>query len=127
MLRMIIADDHEVVRQSLIQLLREEFSPAHFEEAEDAQMLIEKVRLASWDMVITDLAMPGGGGLEALKAIRKTHANLPVIVISTYPAEQYANRVLRAGAQAYVCKDALPGELLQAVYQIINATKADPR
>jgi len=126
MLRMIIADDHEVVRQSLIQLLREEFSPAHFEEAEDAQILIEKVRLASWDLVITDLAMPGGGGLEALKTIRKTHPSLPVIVISTYPAEQYAKRVLKAGAQAYVCKDTLPGELLQAVHHIINTSKANP-
>lgn len=123
MLRIIIADDHDVVRQSLIQLLLEEFPNAHFEEAEDAQVLIEKSSQGKWDIVITDLAMPGGGGLEALKVIRKNYPNLPIIVISTYPAEQYANRVLKAGAQAYVSKESLPGTLLEAVHHIINTRK----
>ncbi len=119
MLKIIVADDHDVVRQSVVQLLVEEFSPVQVEEATDAAALIALEESGEWDLIISDLAMPGGGGLEALKIIRKRASEIPFIVISTYPAEQYESRVLKAGAQAFICKDELPHALIVAVKKFV--------
>ena len=115
MLRILIADDHPIVRQGLKQILIEEFSPLHVEEAEDTSILIDKALAEDWDLVISDLAMPGGGGIVALKKIKLVKKHLPVIIVSTYPQEQYAARVLKAGAQVYVNKDGLTTELVKAI------------
>lgn len=120
MLRVIIADDHPIVRQGLKQILVEEFSPIHVDEAEDAVGLLEKVLNQPWDIVISDLVMPGGGVFEALKAIKEAKAKLPVLIISTYPAEQYSSRVLKAGAEQFISKDALPNGLITALRLIID-------
>ena len=76
-----------------------------------------------WDLVITDLAMPGEGGFAALKKIKQAKKNLPVIIISTYPAEQYLVRVLQAGAEDFVAKDSLPGGLIEAIRNIFKHKK----
>ena len=115
MLRILVADDHPVVRQGLIQILLEEFSPVEIEEAENTQSLIEKALEGSWDLVISDLAMPGGGGIVALKKIKLVKKEPPVLIVSTYPAEQYASRVMKAGAHDFVNKDSLPMGLVNAV------------
>ncbi len=120
MYRILIADDHPVVREGLKMILSDEFPGAHIEEAEETQGLVDKALGDTWDIVISDLAMPGGGGLEALKEIKKNKRELPVIIVSTYPPEQYATRVMKAGAAAYVSKDELPGALLVAVRAATN-------
>lgn len=120
MLRLIVADDHEVVRQSLVQVLVEEFSPVQVKEAVDATSLIELEAEGGWDLIISDLAMPGGGGMEALRAIRAKESTVPFIVISTYPPEQYESRVIKAGAQAYISKDELPNALIKAVKKVVK-------
>lgn len=123
MLRIIIADDHPVIRQGLKELLLEEFSPVHVEEAEDTTSLIEKGTNGSWDLVISDLAMPGGGGIVALKKIKQAQKDLPVVIISTYPSEQYGPKVIKAGAEAFVSKDALPNGLIAAIQKVLDERK----
>lgn len=120
MLKLLVADDHDVVRQSLVQFLIEEFSPVQVQEAADATSLIALEAEGGWDVIISDLAMPGGGGMEALRVIRSKESTVPFIVISTYPPEQYESRVLKAGAQAYISKDELPNALIKAVKRVVR-------
>jgi DNA-binding NarL/FixJ family response regulator len=123
MIRIIIADDHPAVLQAVRQSLQEEFPSAYIEEAKDTKTLLDMVLNQPWDLVITDLAMPGEGGFAALKKIKQAKKNLPVIIISTYPAEQYIVRVLRAGAEDFVAKDSLPGRLIDVVRSIFKHKK----
>lgn len=123
MLRIIIADDHPVVMQALKKIVQEEFPDIYVEEAKDTTSLLEKVSGDSWDLVISDLAMPGGGGFAALKKIKATRKKLPVVILSTYPAEQYAPRVLKAGAEDFVSKDSLPAGLIKSIRRILGAEK----
>src|SRR5688572_790684 len=104
MLRVLIADDHEIVRRGLKQILVEGFAFAHIEEAADCPTLVDKATNSNWDIVVSDLAMPGGGGLEALKQIKKVIPDLPILILSIYPEDQYALRVLKAGASGYLNK-----------------------
>lgn len=119
MLRIIIADDHPVVLQALKKIILEEFPGIYVEEATDTQGLLEKVSGNSWDLVISDLAMPGGGGFSALKKIKATQKKLPVVILSTYPTEQYAPRVLKAGAEDFINKDSLPTGLIKVMKRIL--------
>ena len=121
--RIIIADDHPVVMQALKKIILEEFPGIFVDEATDTQGLLDKVAEDSWDLVISDLAMPGGGGFTALKKIKATSKKLPVIILSTYPAEQYAPRVLKAGAEDFICKYSLPTGLLKAMKRILEDEK----
>ena len=105
------------------QLLQEEFPSAYIEEASDTKTLVDKALNQAWDLVITDLAMPGESGLTALKKIKQAKKMLPIIITSTYPAEQYLSRVLRAGATNFVAKDSLPGGLIDAIRNIFKAKK----
>jgi DNA-binding NarL/FixJ family response regulator len=99
MLKFLIADDHEIVRRGLKQIILEEFSFATVEEAGDTQTLIAKALEGDWNIVISDLAMPGGGGLEGLRKIKEKLPQLPVLILSIYPADQYAVRVIKQEQQ----------------------------
>ena len=123
MLRMLIADDHEIVRRGLKQILAEGFSFAHIDEAGDCPTLVQKALAENWDIIVSDLAMPGGGGLEALKQIKKISPEMPVLILSIYPEDQYAVRVLKAGASGYLNKDAAPEELVIAVQRILSGRR----
>lgn len=120
MLRLIIADDHPAVLQAVRQLLQEEFPSAYIEEATDTRTLLEKVLNQSWDLVISDLAMPGESGFVMLSKIRQAKKNLPIIVVSTYPPDQYQDRTLQAGANDFVAKDSLPGGLIDAIRKTLR-------
>jgi len=96
--RFLIADDHTVVRKGLRQILLEAFPSAIIEEVTDAESLLKKVFAQSWDVVISDISMPGRSGLEVLQQIKQQYPKLPVLILSVYPEEQYALRVLKAGA-----------------------------
>jgi|SRR5688572_2625654 len=123
MLRMLIADDHEIVRRGLKQILAEGFAFAHIDEAGDCPTLVQKALGEDWDIIVSDLAMPGGGGLEALKQIKKFSPEMPVLILSIYPEDQYALRVLKAGASGYLNKDAAPEELVIAVQRILSGRR----
>ena len=123
MVKILIADDHEIVRRGLKQILLEGFAFADIEEAADCPTLVEKATSSEWDIVVSDLAMPGGGGIEALKQIKRIAPALPVLILSIYPEEQYALRVLKSGAAGYLNKDAAPEELVTAVQRILSGRR----
>lgn len=123
MLRILIADDHTVVRRGLKQILLEEFTSAFIDEAADAETLLSKVAKEEWDVVISDLSMPGRSGIEALQQIKLTHPRLPVLILSVHAEEHYAVRVLKAGASGYVNKESAPEELIKAVHRLLLGKK----
>lgn len=123
MIRILIADDHTIVRKGLRQILAEEFTDAIIEEVADAEDLIKKVIKEKWDIVISDLSMPGKSGLEALPQIKQISPTLPVLILSIHPEEQYAIRVLKAGAAGYLSKDTAPDELVTAVRRVLLGKK----
>jgi two-component system invasion response regulator UvrY len=123
MRRIIIADDHTVVRKGLKQILLDSFPSAHVEEVGDAEDLLKKVTSEEWDVVITDISMPGRSGLDVLQQMRLDHPKLPILILSVHPEEQYAIRVLRAGASGYLNKDSAPEDLVKAVNRVLLGKK----
>jgi len=123
MIRILIADDHTVVRRGLRQILLEGFPAALIEEVGDAEEMIKKVIQSEWDVIISDLSMPGRSGLEALSQIKQLNPKLPVLILSIHPEEQYALRVLKAGASGYLSKDMAPDELVNAVHRVMLGKK----
>lgn len=122
MLRILIADDHSVVRKGLKQILLEEFPSAIIEDVPDAEEMIKKVMTARWDVVVSDMSMPGRSGLDALQQIKQIHPELPVLILSIHPEEHYALRVLKAGASGYLSKNA-SDELVKAVQTVLLGKK----
>lgn len=123
MLKILIADDHTVVRKGLKQILLDEFPGAKIEEVPDAEGLIKKVMQGKWDIVVSDLSMPGRSGLDALQQIKISNPGLPVLILSIHPEEQYALRALKAGAAGYLSKDTAPDELVKAVQKVLLGKK----
>ena len=123
MIRILIADDHSVVRKGLKQILLEGFPTAHIEEVPDAEEMIKKIIQFPWDVVISDLSMPGRSGLEALQQLKQINPKLPVLILSIHPEDQYALRVLKAGASGYLSKDMAPDELVNAVQRVMLGKK----
>src|SRR5688572_6969062 len=106
MLRILIADDHAIIRKGLRQILLEEYPSAIIEEVSDAEGAINKTIVSQWDIVICDLSMPGRSGLDVLQHVKQNFMKLPVLILSIHPEEQYAIRAIRAGAAGYLSKDA---------------------
>jgi DNA-binding NarL/FixJ family response regulator len=123
MKRIIIADDHSFIRVGLIQILKDEYPSAEIKEVGNGELLIKEVMDHDWDLVISDLDMPGRSGLEALEQIKLIKPKLPVLVLSIYPDELYAIRVLKAGASGYLNKNAAPYELIKAIERIALGKK----
>jgi len=119
MLRILIADDHEIVRRGIKQILQEGLSFLEIGEAHDAGSLIDKAGQGNWDIIISDISMPGGGIMNALPKIRESKPHQPVLIITIYPEEQYAVKLFRMGASGYLNKDAATEELLKAVRVIL--------
>ena len=120
MLKMLIADDHPLVRKRIVQLLTEGFPSAFFQEAEDTTSLVNGALQQEWDIIISDLAMPGGGGMHALQKIKEVKPALPVLIISSYPEDQYGPRVVEAGAAAFIHKDNADNDLVLAIKRILK-------
>jgi two-component system invasion response regulator UvrY len=123
MLRILIADDHEVVRQGLERILRREYPDARIVAVADGEQLIAKAQDSEWDLVISDLSMPSTGGLDALARIRERQPELPVLILTMYPEEQYALRALKAGAAGYLTKNMDSAELLTATRHVLMGRK----
>ncbi len=122
-MKFLIADDHAIVRKGLAQLLREEFSGAEIEEAANSAEVLEKAKSKIWDTILMDISMPGRNGLETLKQIRDMGVKAPVLVISMHPEEQYAVRVIKAGASGFLNKDSATEELVAAVHKVLTGKK----
>ncbi|MCX6317530.1 MAG: response regulator transcription factor [Bacteroidetes bacterium] len=123
MKKILLADDHSFIRLGLIQILKDEYPTAEITEVADGDELVKQVSLGDFDIVISDLDMPGRSGLEALEQIKLLKPQLPVLILSIYPEELYAVRVLKAGASGYLNKNAAPYELVTAVQRILQGRK----
>jgi len=123
MLKILIADDHAIIRKGLKQLLLEEYPSAVVEEANDAEAVIKHTINSSWDIIICDLSMPGRSGLDVVEHVKHNFPGLPVLILSIHPEEQYAIRALRAGAAGYLSKDAATEELVKAVRKVLQGRK----
>ena len=108
------------MRHGLKQILADEFKRATFGEASTGQEVLNKVWNDKWDVVMLDITMPGRGGLEVLKEIKKACPKLPVLVLSMHPEDQFAVRVLKAGASGYMTKESAPEELVGAIKKVVS-------
>jgi len=113
-----VADDHAIVREGVKQILAETSDIVVGGEAANAQEVLEQVQKDEWDLVLLDIAMPGRGGLDILKQLKGEKPELPVLMLSMYPEEQYAVRALKAGACGYLTKASAPEELIAAIRKV---------
>ncbi len=116
--KVLLADDHVFIRRGLIQILKDEYPSVSIKEVADGEALVKEVEREDWDLVISDLDMPGRGGLEALEQIKLIKPEIPVLILSIYPEELYAVRVLKAGGAGYLNKNSAPEELIAAIQRI---------
>ena len=123
MIRILIADDHAILRRGLKEILVRELREVLCGEAEDAEQVIKQVQSHPWDLVILDLTMPGRSGLDVLADLKLTHPGLPILVLSMHPEEQYGKRVLKAGASGYMNKESAPEELIKAIQKLLSGGK----
>ncbi len=119
MIRVLIADDHAVVRQGLKQILGDTPTMLVAGEATNGQEVLAKVRAETWDVVVLDISMPDRNGLDVLKELKAERPKLPVLMLSMYPEDQYATRALKAGASGYLAKDSAADELVRAIQRVV--------
>jgi two-component system invasion response regulator UvrY len=118
--KVLIVDDHPVLRRGLKEILAEEYKTLAVGEAQNGQEALRLVREQEWDIVVLDISMPGHNGIETLKEIRRLRPKLPVLILTSYPEEQYAVRVLKAGARGYLTKESAPEHLTAAIRKVIK-------
>ena len=119
MIRVLIADDHAILRRGLKEILVRELADSVFGEAKDAQEVIERTKRDDWDLVILDITMPGRSGLDVLRDIKALRPKLPVLILSMHSEAQYGKRILRAGASGFMNKESAPEELIKAVQKVL--------
>jgi len=123
MIKVIIVDDHAVVRKGLKQIIEEAPDLTVADEAGSGYELLEKIRLKKYDVVLLDISMPGKDGLDTLKELKNEKPDIPVLVFTVYPEEQYALRVLKAGAAGYINKECEPEALIEAIRKVSQGRK----
>jgi two-component system, NarL family, invasion response regulator UvrY len=122
-MKILIADDHAIVRRGLIQILLEEFPQATVKEVSNGSEALTETRAGIWDIILMDISMPGRNGIEILKQMRAENVKAPVLMLSMHPEEQYAVRSLRAGASGFLNKESATAELLAAVHRVLSGRK----
>lgn len=123
MINIIIVDDHEVVRKGLKQIFDETLDIHVADEASSGNELLEKIRKNKFDTVLLDISMPGKDGIDTLKEIKQEKPELPVLIFTMFPEEQYAVRVIKAGASGYLNKECKPNELIEAIRKVASGRK----
>jgi DNA-binding NarL/FixJ family response regulator len=123
MLRILIADDHGIIRKGLRLILLEEYPSALIEEVSDAESAIKRTMAEDWDVILCDLSMPGKSGLDVVQHVKENSPHTPVLILSIHPEEQYAIRAIKAGAAGYLSKDAATQELTKAVQRVLQGRK----
>ncbi|HAJ26043.1 MAG TPA: DNA-binding response regulator [Syntrophus sp. (in: bacteria)] len=122
-IKILIADDHPIVRAGFKQVISDTQDMTVADEAENGQEVLNLIRKKDYDIVLLDISMPGRNGLEVLKDLKVEKPKLPVMILSIYPEEQYAIRALRAGASGYMTKASAPNELIAAIRKISQGGK----
>jgi two-component system, NarL family, invasion response regulator UvrY len=123
MIRVLVADDHAIVRRGLKLILEEEFHSIVFGEASNGQQALDLVWKQDWDIVVLDITMPGRSGLDILKELKQLRPKLPVLVLSMHSEDQFAVRVLKSGASGYMTKENVPEELVKAIKKVLAGGK----
>ncbi|MGI8495761.1 MAG: response regulator [Pyrinomonadaceae bacterium] len=123
MIKILIADDHAIVRQGLRQIVSADSQLAIAGEVKNGNELLDFIKKEPIDLIVLDISMPGRNGLEVLKEIKRDFPFLPVIVLSMHPEDQYAVRVLKAGAAGYMTKESAPDELVTAIKKAFKGGK----
>lgn len=121
--RILIADDHAIVRRGMKQLLLEHYPFATIGEAANVEELINEVMDNQWDVVVCDMNMPGRSGLDALTQIKEISPKLPVLIMSMYPEDQYALRVLKSGASGYLAKETIHDDIVRAIETVMQGKR----
>lgn len=123
MIRILIADDHAVVRQGLIQIVSDTSDIVVSDEARNGREVLTKISKNTYDVIVLDIGLPDFSGLDILNEIKREHPELPVLMLSIYPEEQYAVRALKAGASGYLTKKVAPKELIRAIRKVYSGGK----
>jgi DNA-binding NarL/FixJ family response regulator len=123
MVRILIADDHPIVREGLKQILRQTPDLEIADEARDGEEAIQKVGNQDYDLVLLDISLPGRSGLDILKQLKCLKPDLSILVLSMHPEEQYAIRAIRAGASGYLTKESASAELIKAIRQVASGRR----
>lgn len=123
MIKILVADDHPIVRQGLKQILSEYPDMTVADEAGNGKEVLAKIVKKDFDIVLLDISMPGRNGLDILKELKTKKPKLPVLVLSIYPEDQYAVRVLKLGAAGYLTKESVPEELVAAIRKVARGRK----
>src|ERR1700686_1602230 len=123
MIRVLVADDHPLLRSAIKTVLSQEPDFAPPGEAEDSDQALVQIEEQPWDVVVLDLVMPGRHGIETLHEIRRRRPALPVLILSMHGEEQFAVRAIKAGASGYLSKASTPGELLRAIRKVVSGKK----
>jgi two-component system invasion response regulator UvrY len=120
MTRVLIVDDHEIVRRGLKEVFADEFPALEVGEAENSQVALEQVTARDWDVILLDINIPGRNGLEVLEEVKRLRPRTPVLILSSYPEEEFAIRALKLGASGYLSKSRASDELLAAVKKVLG-------
>ncbi len=118
MLRILIADDHPIVRQGLRQIIAEISDMVVADEASNGWEVLSKARASYYDVVLLDISMPGIHGIDIIRQLKNKRPRLPILILSIHPEEQYAVPALRAGASGYLTKESIPDELVAAIRKV---------
>jgi two-component system, NarL family, invasion response regulator UvrY len=122
-MNILIADDHAIVRKGLVELIREAYPTANIVEVVNSLEVLAQVDKQVWNIILMDISMPGRNGIDTLKQIRANGVNTPILMLSAHPEDQYALRVLKAGASGFLNKESATDELLAAVHKVLAGKK----
>jgi DNA-binding NarL/FixJ family response regulator len=120
MIKILIVDDHPIIRSGLKQIIADEYDMKVVFEAENANVMFDFIEKESVDIIILDISMPGMSGIEAMEILSRSYKNIPVLVLSGMPEKQYGLRILKIGASGYLHKESAPDELVKAIRIIVN-------
>ncbi len=123
MIKILIADDHAIVRQGLQQIVKSSPDMSVVGEAVNGEDALSKIRTEDWDVLVLDISMPGRSGFDILRELKHERPNLPVLVLSMHSEDQFAVRTLKAGAAGYLTKESAPDELVQAIRKVVAGGK----
>lgn len=119
MIRVLIVDDHAILRAGLKEIMMREMQPISWGEAQDAQQALDQINAHDWDLVILDITLPGRSGIEVLHELKRIRPKVPVLMLSALPEDQFGKRVVRAGASGYLTKESAPEELVKAARKVL--------
>jgi DNA-binding NarL/FixJ family response regulator len=120
MLKILLVDDHILLRHGLKKIIDDSFNEVFYGEAGNSADAIKLMIKHHWDIVVLDINIPGRNGIDVIKELRTRNFNTPVLVLSMYPEEQFALRVIKAGAQGYLTKNSVPTEIVEAIKSLLN-------